>query len=84
MIALTHLCVHRAELVSTYDAVLYIGWDWVTVGGYGCHEGGGGGGDVDVSPPSSVASERQQGLPFPFCHWLFRFDQKPCGAGGNQ
>lgn len=30
----------------------------------------GAGGDADVSAPSSVASERQQGLSFPFCHWL--------------
>lgn len=36
--------------------------------GMGPREGAGG--DADVSAPSSVASERQQGLSFPFCHWL--------------
>lgn len=36
--------------------------------GWGPREGGGE--DVDASPPSSVAIEQQQGLPYSFCHWL--------------
>ena len=33
-------------------------------------EGGGKGPDADVSAVTLVAIERQQGLPFPFIHWL--------------
>ncbi len=32
--------------------------------------GRGAGGDADVSAVTLVAIEQQQGLPFPFSHWL--------------
>lgn len=40
--------------------------------------------DADVSAVTLVATEQQQGLPFPFLSLASHSDHKPCGLGNNQ
>lgn len=58
------------------------------MGGKDKGRGWGGGGwigpDADVSAVTLVATEQQQGLPFPFLSLASHSDHKPCGLGNNQ
>lgn len=75
--ALAIVITHMGEGVWVGMMLYYILWDGSgshSVGtgamrGRGLGVGMGGDADADADAPSSVAIERQQGLPFPFCHW---------------
>lgn len=70
VIALTRLRVHTGELGCTYVALLHRRCsDWVTVGGDGGHEREEGMMPMPLLHPR-LLSNKQQGLPFSFCHWL--------------
>lgn len=62
------------------------GWDVTVCGWEGQGNGVGGwiGPDADVSAVTLVATEQQQGLPFPFLSLASHSDHKPCGLGNNQ
>lgn len=63
------------------------GWDVTVCGWEGQGKGVGGrwiGPDADVSAVTLVATEQQQGLPFPFLSLASHSDHKPCGLGNNQ